>query len=104
MQAQFYEKPGTNICAAFLTNTNSRVPATVSFRGQAYYLPARSISILPDCKTVVLNTQTVTPHLILASIYIIAGARNWEKKKKIFCYCSLFLGLGIDTIWIWRSV
>lgn len=76
VQAQFYEKPGTNICAAFLTNTNSRVPATVSFRGQAYYLPPRSISILPDCKTVVLNTQTVTPHLILASIYIIAG---WGK-------------------------
>lgn len=91
MQAQFYEKPGTNICAAFLTNTNSRVPATVSFRGQAYYLPARSISILPDCKTVVLNTQTVTPHLILASIYIIAGGGNWGKKKKKNLLLLLFV-------------
>jgi len=70
--AQFYEKPGTNICAAFLTNTNSRVPATVSFRGQAYYLPARSISILPDCKTVVLNTQTIVAQ---------HNARNFKKSK-----------------------
>ncbi|KAK6143371.1 hypothetical protein DH2020_023719 [Rehmannia glutinosa] len=54
-----YEKPGTKICVAFLTNNNSRVDSTINFRGVDYYLPAKSVSILPDCKTVVFNTQTV---------------------------------------------
>ncbi|KAK1305346.1 Beta-galactosidase 11 [Acorus calamus] len=59
LEARVYEKAGTNICVAFLTNNNSKVPATVTFRGVNYYLPARSISVLPDCKTVVFNTQRV---------------------------------------------
>ncbi|KAG6390520.1 hypothetical protein SASPL_148258 [Salvia splendens] len=54
-----YEKDGGKICAAFLINNNSRVPATVEFRGDEYYLPAKSVSILPDCKTVVFNSQAV---------------------------------------------
>ncbi|GER42336.1 beta-galactosidase [Striga asiatica] len=53
-----YEKEGTKICAAFLTNNNSREDATINFRGVDYFLPAKSISILPDCRTVVYNTQT----------------------------------------------
>ncbi|CAA0811607.1 Beta-galactosidase 13, partial [Striga hermonthica] len=53
-----YEKEGTKICAAFLTNNNSREDATINFRGVDYFLPAKSISILPDCRTVVFNTQT----------------------------------------------
>ncbi len=77
MQARFYENPGTKICAAFLANNNSRVAATASFRGVDYYLPPRSISILPDCKTVVFNTQTVTPDwsLTCLSIYSIEEIR-----------------------------
>jgi hypothetical protein len=63
MQARLYETPGTNVCAAFLANNNSKEAATASFRGVDYYLPPRSISILPDCKTVVFNTLTVTPDL-----------------------------------------
>ncbi|KAL2476996.1 Beta-galactosidase 13 [Forsythia ovata] len=53
-----YEIPGTE-CAAFLTNNHSKEPATINFRGVDYYLPEKSISILPDCKTVVYNTQRV---------------------------------------------
>lgn len=59
LEARIYEKPGTSVCAAFLCNNNTRVPATVTFRGAQYYLPPHSISILPDCKTVVYNTQTI---------------------------------------------
>lgn len=59
LQVRYYEKPGSNICAAFLTNNNSKMAQTVNFKGQEYYLPPRSISVLPDCKTVVYNTQTV---------------------------------------------
>ncbi|KAL6525981.1 hypothetical protein OROHE_015505 [Orobanche hederae] len=54
-----YEKAGSKFCAAFLTNNNTREDATINFRGVDYYLPAKSISILPDCRTVVYNTQTV---------------------------------------------
>ncbi|KAI3913963.1 hypothetical protein MKW98_010775 [Papaver atlanticum] len=58
LEARIYEKPGGE-CAAFLCNNRTRDPATATFRGNQYYLPAHSISILPDCKTVVYNTQTV---------------------------------------------
>ncbi|KAI3447940.1 hypothetical protein Pfo_004605 [Paulownia fortunei] len=54
-----YEKPRTKICVAFLTNNNTRESSTINFRGVDYYLPAKSVSILPDCKTVVYNTQAV---------------------------------------------
>ncbi|KAL6531894.1 hypothetical protein OROMI_028257 [Orobanche minor] len=59
LETTTYAKPGTNICVAFLTNNNTRVPSTINFRGVDYYLPPKSVSILPDCKTVVYNTQTV---------------------------------------------
>ncbi|XP_058088945.1 beta-galactosidase 13-like [Magnolia sinica] len=62
LEALVYEKPGTSVCAAFLTNNDTRVAATATFRGVEFYLPSRSISILPDCKTIVFNTQRVTSH------------------------------------------
>lgn len=59
MQAWIYEKPDENVCVAFLTNIHPKTDATIKFRGTDYFLPRRSISILPDCKTVVFNTQRV---------------------------------------------
>ncbi|GER49164.1 beta-galactosidase [Striga asiatica] len=47
-------------CAAFLVNTNSRHNADVQFRNRTYQIPRHSISILPDCKTVVFNTAKVS--------------------------------------------
>ncbi|XP_058094016.1 beta-galactosidase 11-like isoform X2 [Magnolia sinica] len=58
--ARVYEKPVTSVCAAFLTNNDIRVAATATFKGVEFYLPPRSISILPDRKTVIFNTQKVT--------------------------------------------
>ena len=69
MQVRTFEKPGTNICAAFLSNNNSKIARTVKFRGDIFYLPPRSISILPDCKNVVLNTQTVSIHFLYVTNY-----------------------------------
>ncbi|XP_071713832.1 beta-galactosidase 16 [Rutidosis leptorrhynchoides] len=46
-------------CAAFLINNSSR-ESVVVFQGSSYTLPSKSISILPDCKTVVYNTNTVS--------------------------------------------
>ncbi|GFP89048.1 beta-galactosidase 14 [Phtheirospermum japonicum] len=68
-----YEKAGTDICVAFLTNNNTREDATINFRGVDYFLPAKSISILPDCKTVVYNTQTVVSQ---------HSSRNFVPSKK----------------------
>ncbi|KAG6496747.1 hypothetical protein ZIOFF_044619 [Zingiber officinale] len=58
-EARLYEIPENSICVAFLTNTNTKLDGTVKFKGADYFLPRHSISILPDCKTVVYNTQQV---------------------------------------------
>nr|DAD41658.1 TPA_asm: hypothetical protein HUJ06_015981 [Nelumbo nucifera] len=59
VEARIFENSESKVCAAFLCNNNTREPATAKFRGKEYYFPPRSISILPDCKTVVFNTQNV---------------------------------------------
>ncbi|CAL9081441.1 unnamed protein product [Musa acuminata var. zebrina] len=58
-EARLYEIPESKVCVAFLTNTNAKKDGVVNFRGVEYYLPRHSISILPDCKTVVFNSQQV---------------------------------------------
>lgn len=46
-------------CVAFLANVDTQSDKTVNFNGNSYHLPAWSVSILPDCKNVVLNTAKV---------------------------------------------
>jgi len=58
-QIRYYEQPGTKVCAAFLANNNTEAAEKIKFRGKEYLIPHRSISILPDCKTVVYNTGEV---------------------------------------------
>lgn len=62
LQARVYEAPG--MCVAFVANNASGRPITVKFRDSELYLPSKSISILPDCKTVVFNSQSVSPSSI----------------------------------------
>ena len=57
LQATVY-KAGS-VCAAFLANIDGQSDKTVTFNGKMYKLPAWSVSILPDCKNVVLNTAQV---------------------------------------------
>lgn len=57
IQATVY-KTGS-VCAAFLANVGTQSDATMNFNGNSYHLPAWSVSILPDCKNVVLNTAKV---------------------------------------------
>uniref|UniRef100_A0A804P1W4 Beta-galactosidase n=1 Tax=Zea mays TaxID=4577 RepID=A0A804P1W4_MAIZE len=47
------------VCVAFLSNHNTKDDVTLTFRGQSYFVPRHSISILADCKTVVFGTQHV---------------------------------------------
>ncbi|KAK8522219.1 hypothetical protein V6N13_115195 [Hibiscus sabdariffa] len=60
LEARVWQQPGTEVCAAFLANNDTRQPQTINFKGQQYYLPPRSISILPNCKNVVFNTNQIT--------------------------------------------
>ncbi|XP_028113318.1 beta-galactosidase 8-like [Camellia sinensis] len=57
-QAGVY-KTGSGLCTAFLANVDSQSDAIVNFNGNSYNLPAWSVSILPDCKNVVLNTAKI---------------------------------------------
>ncbi|RRT48638.1 hypothetical protein B296_00052956 [Ensete ventricosum] len=43
----------------FLSNQNSTSDANISFQGTNYFLPAWSVSILPDCKEEVYNTAKI---------------------------------------------
>ncbi|KAK3028523.1 hypothetical protein RJ639_038591, partial [Escallonia herrerae] len=63
LEAHVYYKT-SNDCAAFLANYDSSVDANVSFNGNSYFLPAWSVSILPDCKNVIFNTAK-----FLAALY-----------------------------------
>ncbi|KAK4441166.1 Beta-galactosidase 8 [Sesamum alatum] len=58
LEATVY-KTESGLCAAFLANVGSESEATVNFNGNSYHLPAWSVSILPDCNTVVLNTAKI---------------------------------------------
>lgn len=58
VQATVY-KTESGLCAAFLANVGDQSDATVNFRGNSYHLPAWSVSILPDCKNVAINTAKV---------------------------------------------
>ncbi|PNT68547.1 beta-galactosidase 11 [Brachypodium distachyon] len=58
-EARLFEIPEQKICVAFLSNHNTKEDGTVTFRGQQYFVPRRSVSILADCKTVVFSTQHV---------------------------------------------
>ncbi|XP_047960963.1 beta-galactosidase 13-like [Salvia hispanica] len=80
-----YEKDGGKICAAFLINNNSRVLETVKFRGDEYYLPAKSVSILPDCKTVVFNSQAVVAQHSSRNFVLSKTSkfRGWEMWREI---------------------
>ncbi|KAL2243811.1 UNVERIFIED_CONTAM: Beta-galactosidase 3 [Sesamum indicum] len=57
-EADVYED-SSGACAAFIANMDDKNDKTVVFLNTSYYLPAWSVSILPDCKSVVFNTAKV---------------------------------------------
>ncbi|XP_050370032.1 beta-galactosidase 8 [Argentina anserina] len=56
-----------SVCSAFLANVDTKSDATVTFNGNSYQLPAWSVSILPDCKNVVLNTAKINAAAMIPS-------------------------------------
>lgn len=90
MQAYVFNGNPSGECAAFLVNKNKE-DVEVSFKNSSYLLPAKSISILPDCKHVIFNT---------------AKARTlFQQHYYIFCCCfsvfeSLQISTGKSSIWV----
>ncbi|RAL48448.1 hypothetical protein DM860_005872 [Cuscuta australis] len=80
LEITVFENEEMKLCAAFLTNNNTKNSASVSFRGRNYHLPEKSVSILPDCKTVVYNTQTIVSQHNARNFHPSKIARNlkWE--------------------------
>ncbi|XP_060198278.1 beta-galactosidase 16-like [Lycium barbarum] len=61
LQESYVFNGDSGACSAFLVNTDgSNKSVTVRFRNLTYQLPPKSISILPDCKTVAFNTAKVS--------------------------------------------
>ncbi|KAA3462829.1 beta-galactosidase 13-like [Gossypium australe] len=85
-EARVWEQPGTSLCSAFLTNNDTKKPQALRFRGQDYQLPPRSISILPDCKTEVFNSQMITTHHNSRNFVRSVAANknfNWEMYREV---------------------
>ncbi|GJN38687.1 hypothetical protein PR202_gb27752 [Eleusine coracana subsp. coracana] len=70
-------KSSSGACAAFLSNYKTTAAAKVVFNGRRYDLPAWSISILPDCKTVAFNTAMVKEPSAPATMSP-AGGFSWQ--------------------------
>ncbi|KAH9622550.1 hypothetical protein KSS87_020073 [Heliosperma pusillum] len=80
LEASYFEKG--DLCAAFLWNNHTHVEQTVKFKGKEHVVPAKSISILPDCKNIVYNTDhIVSQHSSREFVRSETAHKNlkWEK-------------------------
>lgn len=68
LQAYVFKSSSTE-CAAFLENNEDR-SVTIQFQNIPYQLPPKSISILPDCKSVAFNTAKVKIKRLIYSVII----------------------------------
>ncbi|XP_052201192.1 beta-galactosidase 6-like isoform X2 [Diospyros lotus] len=64
----YYKAP--HDCASFLANYDSSLDANVTFNGNSYFLPAWSVSILPDCKNVIFNTAKVVSQKYIEDVAV----------------------------------
>ncbi|OMP05297.1 hypothetical protein CCACVL1_01966 [Corchorus capsularis] len=69
-------KTGSGHCAAFLANINRNSDANVTFNGNSYHLPPWSVSILPDCKNVALNTAKINSMTVMSSF-----SQSWNSSE-----------------------
>ncbi|CAN0892305.1 Beta-galactosidase 16 [Linum grandiflorum] len=72
-------------CTAFLVNKNRTQVARVVFQNTTYVLPRRSISILPDCKTVAFNTAKLTTQRNTRSMILrqkLSSTEKWQEYKE----------------------
>ncbi|KAM7259223.1 hypothetical protein ACFE04_014964 [Oxalis oulophora] len=79
-------------CAAFLANYDTNLTATVNFDNKQYYLPAWSVSILPDCKTEVYNTARLNAQSAVTKMMPTGNISDWRSYNEPITYAS-----GSDT-------
>ncbi|CAL9207658.1 unnamed protein product [Musa hybrid cultivar] len=68
-------------CAAFLVNYDKSLVANLHFLDAIYELPAKSISILPDCKKTAFNTAKVSARYgerIAEPVQYLNRSQQWE--------------------------
>uniref|UniRef100_M1AJ25 beta-galactosidase n=1 Tax=Solanum tuberosum TaxID=4113 RepID=M1AJ25_SOLTU len=73
-------------CAAFLVNMDNTKSVVVQFQNSSYELPRKSISILPDCKTVAFNTAKVSTQFntrITIPAIKFDAAEKWEQFEEV---------------------
>ncbi|KAJ8641769.1 hypothetical protein MRB53_018463 [Persea americana] len=97
LEAHVYNT-SSEACAAFLANTNIQSDATVIFNGNTYYLPAWSVSILPDCKNVVFNTAQINSQATRMKMRRPEPETSHQTSKEIAGSCGM-----IQTAWSWVS-
>ncbi|KAG0609916.1 hypothetical protein M758_7G023500 [Ceratodon purpureus] len=79
-EAHMYQ--GSNgTCAAFLASWDTN-DTTVVFQDVSYDLPAWSVSILPDCKSVVFNTAKVGAQTVTMGMQGAVPITNWESSNE----------------------
>ncbi|XP_024534038.1 beta-galactosidase 8 [Selaginella moellendorffii] len=66
-----------NGCVAFLANVDSMNDTVVEFRNVSYSLPAWSVSILLDCKTVAFNSAKVKSQSAVVSMSPSKSTLSW---------------------------
>ncbi|CAM8895989.1 unnamed protein product [Rhodiola kirilowii] len=82
-QESFVYKSASGTCsAAFLANYDPKYQVHIKFGSVYYDLPAWSVSILPDCRTVVFNTAKVNAPTIYPKMTPVSGALAWESYKE----------------------
>nr|GMD76046.1 beta-galactosidase 16-like [Ipomoea batatas] len=84
-QQAYVFRGDSGACAAFLINSDGKQSAVVQFQNSSYELPRKSISILPDCKTVVFNTAKVNTQTNTRSMQPALkfdSAEQWEEFKE----------------------
>ncbi|KAG7984075.1 hypothetical protein I3843_04G138800 [Carya illinoinensis] len=71
-------KSKSGACTAFLANYDTKSSVKVSFGSGLYDLPPWSISILPDCKTVVFNTARLGAQSFQMNMMPVNSTFLWE--------------------------
>lgn len=93
----FRSKSGA--CAAFLSNYDPTYSVRVTYQNFPYDLPPWSVSILPDCKTVVYNTAKVNYPSSDVKFTPVGGRLNWQSYTEETPTADDSDTLAMDGLW-----
>ncbi|KAL6907545.1 hypothetical protein ACP4OV_002584 [Aristida adscensionis] len=81
--AEAHEYKSGSVCAAFLANMDANSDKTVTYNGKTYSLPAWSVSILPDCKNVVLNTAQINSQVTSSEMRYLGSSTETSDESSL---------------------